>query len=180
LSNLDAGPFFDELKFSIDEQLNEWDVNVGIEKIENESLLSLFQRTSQALPLAVRDINNKIQSSLKKYQSDIQKAYSARLGLYTIELEADDIATEIINRMGFDPMLLVKTVIALDKAGGPDSSAFCLREFEKGFPDFIPPGNFKEIHLNNCFRAYNSYREIQAHRDYFNAFKNAEQPVSIL
>lgn len=108
------------------------------------------------------------------------------LGFYTTEQEADEIALELMAKIGVPPGVAVDKVLNMLKSteerGGerdPDAIGWaeCAMLREHGFRDAdgkevsVPVGDPSNAHHNLCFRAYNMSREINAHR-----YSVAERP----
>jgi Zn-dependent protease with chaperone function len=103
-----------------------------------------------------------------------------RLGFYTTEQEADDIALEILTKIGMPPTLFADAMLALQRAvdDSPWSSSDtgelkweeCSMLRDKGFKDErgkwanVPVGDLRSAHHSYCFRVFNISREIAAHR----------------
>jgi hypothetical protein len=109
------------------------------------------------------------------------------LGFYTIEQEADDIALELMSKVGVPPGVAVDKVLNMLKAsdssfGGEGEGAIrwaeCAMLRESGFKDAegkpvsVPVGDPSNAHHNLCFRVFNMTREIAAHR-----YTVAERPT---
>ncbi len=106
----------------------------------------------------------------------LRAAASARLGYYTFEQEADEIAAEILTDLGiapsvmlekFDLLLRFKGVVDTEFEFGADT---CKRLRDAGWtgadgkPIYVPVGNFANPHHSLCYRTFNLDREIRAHR----------------
>jgi hypothetical protein len=108
------------------------------------------------------------------------------LGFYTIEQEADEIALELMSKVGVPPGVAIDKVLNMLKAsgeyGGEGEGAIgwtecaMLREHgwkdAEGKPVSVPVGDPSNAHHNLCFRAFNMSREIAAHR-----YAVAERPT---
>lgn len=94
------------------------------------------------------------------------------LGFYTTEQEADEIALELMSKIGVPPGIAVDKVLNMLKSSGGDGIGWteCSMLREHGWKDaegkdvFVPVGDPSNAHHNLCFRAFNMSREIDAHR----------------
>ncbi len=99
-----------------------------------------------------------------------------RIGLYTIEEEADDIALEISARMGIAPTDVIASwqefMAAIALVVPPDfrqtylaENTSCAAQLAKSFtnddhtPMFVPIGDLGEPHHSDCYRLFNFWRE---------------------
>lgn len=110
----------------------------------------------------------------------VKQVQQNRIGLYTIEEEADDIALEISARLGISPDDVVASwlefmqAIALAvpeyyRAQYQDENATCQAMLATGFtttdasgtttPTFVPIGDLSEPHHSDCYRLFNFWRE---------------------
>jgi hypothetical protein len=112
-----------------------------------------------------------------------------RIGLYTHEQEADDLALEIVTRLGISPAEALRSWIAYARASEAHTDALlgagtvkraaeehgsvdaetCAGLAEKGFMDgdtpmFVSMGNLGDAHHADCYRIYNLRREAMVHR----------------
>jgi hypothetical protein len=113
-----------------------------------------------------------------------------RIGLYTHEQEADDLALELLTRLGIAPDAALRSWIAYSRASeahndallGPGTSKraaeahgsvdaeACARlaaagfRDENGTPVFVSMGNLGDAHHADCYRIYNLRRETMVHR----------------
>jgi hypothetical protein len=126
-------------------------------------------------------VNEKLPSWVESHNNTINEILSVaatkRVGFYTVEQEADDLSLELVARLGLKPETAVEVDLELlrgeaaiegaDKAypmPGDLNYKQCAAAYDKGFPEFIPIGDYSESHHGTCFRAYNLYRELKAHR----------------
>lgn len=98
------------------------------------------------------------------------------LGFYTTEQEADEIAIELLAKIGvpggvlIDKLLVVQKMFDAFSAPGEVKWAECSALRERGFKDEagksvnVAIGDLADPHHSNCFRAQNVAREIQAHK----------------
>jgi Zn-dependent protease with chaperone function len=97
------------------------------------------------------------------------------LGFYTDEQEADEIALELMAKIGVPGGVMIDKLLVVQKAndGYTDTGVLkwaecaALRERgwrdEAGKPVSVPVGNLADAHHSICFRAFNVSREINAH-----------------
>lgn len=97
------------------------------------------------------------------------------LGFYTVEQEADEIALELMAKVGVPGGVMIDKLLVVQKAsdGFTDTGVLkwaecaALRERgwrdEAGKPVSVPIGNLTDPHHSLCFRAFNVSREINAH-----------------
>jgi Zn-dependent protease with chaperone function len=97
------------------------------------------------------------------------------LGFYTDEQEADEIALELMAKVGVPGGVMIDKLLVVQKAndGYTDTGVLkwaecaALRERgwrdEAGKPVSVPVGNLADAHHSICFRAFNVSREINAH-----------------
>jgi hypothetical protein len=97
-----------------------------------------------------------------------------RLGFYTTEQEADDMALEILTQIGLSPNLAADAVLhflklEVDGDAGEIPWAECSALRERGFKDAagawvaVPVGDLSTPHHSFCFRVLNITRELAAH-----------------
>lgn len=102
-----------------------------------------------------------------------------RLGFYTTEQEADDIALELLTKIGMPPGLAIDAMLQLHKqsddaswSGGRNGEigwAECSTLRDRGFKDeegrfvSVPVGDPSNAHHSYCFRIFNMTREILVH-----------------
>ncbi|MBQ48605.1 MAG: hypothetical protein CMP10_14455 [Zetaproteobacteria bacterium] len=131
----------------------------------SEVLLEIIQKHSDNLIQYYADYQLEVDNI-------IEQANKARLGIYTDEQEADDIATEFMYRLGLNNKPLIEVFIKFQEIldarrttikPGQRNHQECRQEYEMGFPNFIPIADYIDPHHDACFRAYNIYREQKAH-----------------
>jgi hypothetical protein len=105
-----------------------------------------------------------------------EKLRLGRIGLYTTEQEADDLALEWTNKLGFDTHAAVDgwlTYLVYFARGytphGEPSPTECRELYESDFKDgraFVTVwlGDLNSAHHAGCYRVYNLWREQRAHR----------------
>jgi hypothetical protein len=139
---------------------------------------SVFQSASTLKDLLInlsqRDLETWITAQNNAVFSLFKRADAARLGIYTQEQEADEIGIELAARVGVDPKAaqtaFLKGLEAKEKLMGTRSQVpgeldyeQCASALEDGFTQFIPIGDYGDIHHSTCFRVYNVFREVRAH-----------------
>jgi hypothetical protein len=105
-----------------------------------------------------------------------EKMRLGRIGLYTTEQEADDLALEWVNMLGFSTQQAVDGWLSyLDyfaqghTAPGELSVAECRSLFESNFKKgrafvSVSLGDLQSAHHAGCYRVYNLWREQRAHK----------------
>lgn len=113
-----------------------------------------------------------------KEASLVKQVKQNRIGLYTIEEEADDIALELSARMGIAPADVIASwqefmdAIALAvpesyRQSYLDENASCKAMLDSNFtdadgtPTFVPIGDLSEPHHSDCYRLFNFWREAK-------------------
>jgi hypothetical protein len=96
-----------------------------------------------------------------------------RLGFYTVEQEADEIALELLWKIGISPTVGVDMMLhwtAVDWVDPEDvpvdqCAAMRAKDFrdDKGALISVPVGNISDPHHNFCFRVFNLTRELDEH-----------------
>jgi hypothetical protein len=120
-------------------------------------------------------IKSKVDAVEAEAAALVNEAMERGLGWYTTEQEADDIATEMIHRLGLNPQTFVEFSVKSAEALEKDGS--CRQQYEAGFPAPVSLGEFNDLHHKYCFRAYNSQRELDIHAAHFAKYKDYKTPV---
>ena len=127
-----------------------------------KTLADLLPKLNPLWPAAIKKRNQISDEAYKTAQSE-------RLGYYTVEQEADEVALELGAHVGIsldDAMEMF--FYKLKQENDPNPMAFnseqCQAAYKNGFRDFIPIGDYQDSHHDTCFRAYNVFREFQAHK----------------
>ncbi len=108
----------------------------------------------------------------------LAQAATEKLGYYTYEQEADELALEWLALVGIAPQVLIEKLFALLEYNAQsitDSDleygyVRCRALFEKNWKNsegsevFVPIGDFSNPHHSLCYRAFNASRELTAHR----------------
>jgi hypothetical protein len=107
----------------------------------------------------------------------VEEATERRIGYYTIEQEADELALEFLAMAGIPPTAAVEAWVNLSGELAKNSVANpaipiyeCLRLRNQGWKDesgrevFVPVGDYRESHHSWCYRIRNIDAEIAAHR----------------
>ncbi len=128
----------------------------------------------------VADALMKVHGSLESVEDHavavLEKAHRERLGQYTYEQEADDIAVEVTAKIGLNPSVVTDAMRALGKGQGSSLHGLSLGEKEcenlrknkwrdeDGQYVFVPVGGFVDPHHSICYRIFNIEREVLAHK----------------
>jgi hypothetical protein len=145
-------------------------------------ILANVAKRSAALPTAttalelVQALGKKLDAQLPRAIELMAQARDQKLGQYTQEQEADELAVEWTTTIGLPPESMVHTNMTMagmsaeDEMGGLIfGGETCTKLFENnwqdaaGNPVFVPVGDYSEIHHSACFRAFNTQRELLAH-----------------
>jgi hypothetical protein len=116
----------------------------------------------------------------------IGRAAELRLGYYTVEQEADETALELLAAVGLDPKNYPIDFMAINElyeklesrrmrgeqmtVRGRVSSETCAKFLKNGFKtesgqyQYIPVADYIDIHHTSCFRAFNAFRDVAAHK----------------
>lgn len=105
----------------------------------------------------------------------LKTAHEKHVGQYTAEQEADEEAAEWIAKLGFNPGASVDAMHALAigeptglhgmSLGQADCEELWANDWLKdGVYQFVPVGDFSEVHHSTCYRMFNLEREIAAHQ----------------
>jgi hypothetical protein len=140
---------------------------------KDETVASFLPAYIEKAKLAIEE-NSKIVARLTQAVSD------KGLGFYTAEQEADDVATEILYELSFDPEVIVKNWLHfLDRSAEPQiKKDSCKANYQSGFKTPVWIGLSTEPHHGDCYRAYNAYQEIENHRETFEKNKSKSKPIA--
>lgn len=121
----------------------------------------------------------KTAENIEKTSSEIyREAYENRVGWYTAEQEADDIATEFLSYLGIDPAAGARAFLAIQKdligqfkddpvtlgLGYDNCKSLFDVDFNASQTDTpVPVGDFVDDHHSTCYRAFNIVVEVGAH-----------------
>lgn len=123
---------------------------------------------------------------------------SGRMGFYTIEQEADEVAVELLARVGVSPdravhgwlqfmkaMESIRGVPSESSESGEASAEQCEQWLAQDFtekdasgvvhPVHVTLGSLSDSHHGGCYRLYNLWREVKSHR--FHYVKDATPPT---
>ena len=115
---------------------------------------------------------NQMAGNLRDFSLKIRDAlvYVAASGYYTSEQEADDIAVEVLAKMGLDPDLLAQFIFEYFKIRDPQGAELCKIQRQNKWidpttakPYQIDLGPKSDEHHLPCFRIRNVDQEIEAH-----------------
>ncbi|MEN9834589.1 MAG: hypothetical protein RL011_782 [Pseudomonadota bacterium] len=125
---------------------------------------------------ALLKLNRSLESVEDHAVAVLEKAHSERLGQYTYEQEADDIAVEVTAQVGLDPVAVTDAMRALGKGEASSLHGLALGEKDceqllknkwhdaNGQYVFVPVGGFVDPHHSICYRIFNIDREVTAHK----------------
>ena len=133
------------------------------------------ESSGRSVGAVLRSVNKKLMMVEEEAVAVLKKAHNSRLGQYTYEQEADDLAVEITASLGFDPKAVVDAMRSLGK-----DSRGSQRDLSLGYEDcetlwknnwldaqnnyvFVPVGGFTDPHHSICYRMFNIEREVAAH-----------------
>ncbi len=128
------------------------------------------------LNLVAAGISKDLKAQDDDSETALKTAHSRRLGQYTAEQEADEVAAEWVNDIGVSPKHVVDAMRRLGKGSVTSLRGFILSEqdcealWKRNWLDdagkyaFIPVGDYSEVHHSSCYRMFNLDREIAAHR----------------
>ncbi len=107
--------------------------------------------------------------------SSLREAHDSRLGQYTVEQEADENAIEWISDLGLEPKHAVEAMRSLGAGTSTTLGGLSLGQEDcdalwgadwlsaSGEYQFVPVGDFSEVHHSTCYRMFNMEREVAAH-----------------
>ena len=133
------------------------------------------ESSGRSVGAVLRSINKKLIAVEQDAMVVLKKAQDNRLGQYTFEQEADDLAVEITASLGFDPEVVVDAMRSLGKTSHGQSRDLslsyddCETLWKNNWLDaknnyvFVPVGGFTDPHHSICYRMFNIEREIAAH-----------------
>ena len=147
-------------------------VKLASPSIKAESLLEALDVFSDEMPRIIDEYN-------RPHLNVLQDAMKNRIGYYTTEQEADEIALESLLRIGLKKEHLIGVLedvyeLLADKKGvfaslGQLAPDLCRRSIESG--EIIPLLDFQDTHHDGCFRLYNIFQESEAHKSYYENLK---------
>ncbi len=168
---------------------NELDIGSWFEQWPLTEYIALREPLAEETLLkAVAKLNSEAAKIIGEKNEDafsiFRKADAAKLGFYTAEQEADELSLELLTRLGIDPKHGITAFIYLDrsmeqhelnsvKIPGVLSPTECEKAYKAGFPNFIPVGDYYDLHHTSCYRSYNLWREMKAHDQEIKALKPA-------
>jgi hypothetical protein len=174
---------YDRLMFECAKDLNYRDL--GFDGLLWRSLppsyLSKFEENvlgARTLDDELRQVSLRIEQMDAEFSKVIQEANEQRLGYYTTEQEADELAVDWIAAIGIDPVEAVRQMMTLgefassrratmrDEMPYAECKAHYLRGWKtaSGSNSWIPVGRWSDKHHSLCYRAWNLQREIAGHR----------------
>jgi hypothetical protein len=146
------------------------------------SLLASIAGRSRPLPAAanvlelLKQLGTKLDAQLPRAMAAMVQARDQKLGQYTAEQEADELAVEWTTKIGLPPTSMVKANMMIASLSPEDEmngllfgGESCKVLFDNDWADaagtavFVPIGDYSEVHHSACFRAFNTQRELLAH-----------------
>jgi hypothetical protein len=158
-------------------EISRW---LGFSGLKRSIEPSFFTNTASLkdvlLNLSKKTLDTWITSQNDEVFELFKRANEARLGLYTDEQEADEIGLELSSRVGIKPEAVqsgfLKGLEISEKMRGERSPipgvldfAQCSAAWKEGFKQFVPIGDYSDIHHSSCYRVYNAVREVKAHAE---------------
>jgi hypothetical protein len=136
--------------------------------------IRLAQRRSGNLWDVLKRASQRLKDQDRQALASLNEAWASRLGQYTTEQEADDLAAEWLGDAGIDPEHMVLAMKRLGDGLPTSLGGFALGMetceelftndwFRDGQYFFVPIGNYAEVHHSQCYRMFNLSREISAH-----------------
>ena len=130
---------------------------------------------SRTVGAVLRSVSKKLMAGEEEALEVLKKAQKKRIGQYTYEQEADDLAVEFTASLGLDPKVVVDAMRSLGKTSPGEA-----RDLSLGYDDcetlwknhwldaqnnyvFVPVGGFTDPHHSICYRMFNIEREVAAH-----------------
>ena len=155
--------------------LNDLKNRLGLHQLANKRL-SMFVPKGENLLAVVLEASVLLDLQDNSQLAVLQEVLDKKLGWYTQEQEADDLALEILASINIDPQV---HAAALAKIGSEEKTRLggfeigmqeCLKLWQsnwrddQGNPVPVPLGDFQRVHHSMCYRVYNIVREIETHQ----------------
>jgi hypothetical protein len=125
----------------------------------------------------VQNLAAALRANAGKIKETLQKAYDAKLGLYTTEQEADDLSLEMIANIGLGAKSALDIyIIFLSPEEENGAFDIGLQRCEKMRANqwidpegrfnnkILPISDYTDPHHGACYRVFNLSREIEAHK----------------
>ncbi|HET9241278.1 MAG TPA: hypothetical protein VFO10_28695 [Oligoflexus sp.] len=156
--------------------------NPGTRPRQTKALAEFGARMEALRRLMTDGTTRNLNAAQKKEWKELNReAFEKKIGQYTAEQEADELALEWILKAGFDRDLPIRALLAALKSTDPLTSRRpqpeqewsydrCTQAFETGWKDlddlpvFVPVGDYHDEHHSSCYRAFNLFRETQTHK----------------
>lgn len=148
--------------------------------------LRLFGKSFATLGALLAQADAMVLSGEKEEIAFLKELSENRIGMYSTEQQADEIALELATKLGFSPEELIDGVIRQSK----ESEAFfrtfpeawseyielarydmaqCSTLYKSGFREngkqvYIPLGDLSDPHHSMCYRLFNLHREATKHK----------------
>ncbi|HYX34690.1 MAG TPA: hypothetical protein VE954_16450 [Oligoflexus sp.] len=111
-------------------------------------------------------------SQKKEWTALNRQAFEQKIGQYTSEQEADELAHEWMLDLGFSSDDSIKALLSQLKNIPEKNWDYkrCQTAYDNDWkeedelPVFVPVGDYLDEHHSNCYRAFNLHRETTAHR----------------
>lgn len=140
----------------------------------NETLEPAYRdQDPRTLKEAVDLLSDEFDRIARVQEEDRERAVETRLGWYSHEEEADNVAAEILTEVGIAPAALQDLFFAIlaRRSSERDSlgSKECRAAMESGWRDEdgrsiqVPVGSWDDEHHSPCYRIFQVDREIRAH-----------------
>lgn len=156
-------------------EISSWFGSGGLKRsIEPSFFTNASSLKDVLLNLSKKTLDTWIKAQNEEVFALFRRADEARLGIYTDEQEADEVGLELSSRVGIKPEALqtgfLKGLEIGEKMRGERSAipgeldfAQCKAALKEGFKQFVPIGDYADIHHSACYRVYNAFREAKAH-----------------
>lgn len=152
---------FDDATNAADTDL--WELTIPAHATTFADLLEKLSKAADDVDVTVKQLADRLADN--------------HVGLYTIEQEADEIALEIMTKLGVSPaetlQAWIRFIGATDAKRGTNEAAECQAMLDSGFqtrgaggkpsPMLVSMGDLEDPHHGVCYRLYNLWRETRAH-----------------
>lgn len=145
---------------------------------------------SKTLEQVIDQLSQGLESAKRHAEHLIDLAIQDNIGYYTTEQEADDQQMETVTLLGLDPLQLVKWDVDFYRNESKLSSRNrgldidrCHDLLMKNWQEYgqsvlAPIANYNDLHHSDCFRIFNTFREISAHKWDQKKYKNDIEFIS--
>lgn len=159
-------------KYTVTELGNSNSCTINLERLNTafDGVKPPFKSASGRLSDVIRSQYNEID----KYNAETKKMYAnaaaQRMGIYTVEQEADEVAIELLSGIGVKPLEFIDFLLMGTLGDFPSQEvAECNTQYKNGWndstgkPSFFPITDIGDLHNSGCLRVYNYYKEWRAH-----------------